>query len=195
MYSFRIEQAVQAACVLHEDQHRIGKQKLPYVTHLFSVFLIAQEYTDDEDTLVAALLHDTLEDTAYTFEDLQSDFGQRVSLIVSTVTEPRIDGAKVLDRSTQKKIYATQIKKGPNEAVLVACADKVHNMRATLLQYYDTPANFLRDFPSSLESRLIHFGTLSNIFNARLRDGLLEEFNQVYSEYKNFISSAKKYEK
>lgn len=187
MYSFKIEQAVQAAALLHQEQYRKGKEKLPYITHLFSVFLIAREYIKDENTLVACLLHDTLEDTSYNVEDLEGDFGSEVRGIVETVTEPVKDKTNNKPWSVQKKHYAQNIKKGPIKAVQVACADKIHNIRSTLLQYYTEPEAFSRDFQTELEERLVHFQTLSNIFNARLEGGLLDEFNQVYKEYKNFL--------
>ena len=70
-YSYAIEQAIRAASVLHKDQIRKGSVPYPYVTHLFAVAMIVSDYTSDEDTIVAALLHDTLEDTDYTEEELE----------------------------------------------------------------------------------------------------------------------------
>ena len=64
-YSYRIEQAIKAASVLHREQVRKGSVPFPYITHLFAVAMIASDYTDDEDVIVAALLHDTIEDTDY----------------------------------------------------------------------------------------------------------------------------------
>ena len=66
MYTYKVEQAIKAAALLHVEQLRKGAIQLPYVTHLMAVMLIVRDYTGDETTLVAALLHDTLEDTDYT---------------------------------------------------------------------------------------------------------------------------------
>ena len=60
MYSYRIEQAIRAATILHKGQLRKGSVPIPYVSHLFAVAMIAGDYTDNEDVLIAALLHDTL---------------------------------------------------------------------------------------------------------------------------------------
>ena len=79
MYTYKIEQAIKAAALLHQDQLRKGVVPLPYISHLMAVMLILRDYTDDEDTLVAALLHDTLEDTDYTPEELETDFGKTVA--------------------------------------------------------------------------------------------------------------------
>ena len=78
MYSYRIEQALRAITILHKDQVRKGAMSIPYISHLFAVALIVSEYTKDEDTLIGALLHDTLEDTDYTGEELEQDFGGKV---------------------------------------------------------------------------------------------------------------------
>ena len=92
MYSYKIEQAIKAAALLHQDHMRLGSIPIPYITHLISVSLIVRDYTADEDTLVAALLHDTLEDTDYTAEELREDFGDTVTNYVEILTEPKYDG-------------------------------------------------------------------------------------------------------
>ena len=80
MYSYRVEQAIRAAAILHKNQLRKGSAPLPYITHLVAVAMIAGDYTDNEDVIVGALLHDTLEDTDYTSTELQEDFGGQLLL-------------------------------------------------------------------------------------------------------------------
>ena len=82
MYSYKVEQAIRAATILHQDQLRMGSVPLPYISHLMAVVLILSDYTNDEDTIVAALLHDTLEDTDYTLDELREDFGGPVAELV-----------------------------------------------------------------------------------------------------------------
>ena len=89
MYTYRIEQAIKAASLLHQDHVRKGDVPIPFVTHLVAITFILRDYTTDEDTLIAALLHDTLEDTDYTAEELKEDFGETVAKYVLTVTEPQ----------------------------------------------------------------------------------------------------------
>ena len=50
MYSYKVEQAIRAATILHQDQLRMGAVPLPYISHLIAVALILSDYTDDEDT-------------------------------------------------------------------------------------------------------------------------------------------------
>ena len=85
MYSYRIEQALKAASILHKDQVRKGIVPIPYVSHLYAVAMIAADYTDSEEVIVSALLHDTLEDTDYTPAELGEDFGEKVKNIVAHI--------------------------------------------------------------------------------------------------------------
>jgi (p)ppGpp synthase/HD superfamily hydrolase len=192
MYSFRIEQAIRAATVLHHEQTRKGSLPYPYVTHLFSVAMLLTEYTDNEDVIIAALLHDTLEDTDYTLAELTEDFGATVATIVDALTEKKTEGERTLSWVDRKKNYAKQLKNGPMEAVMIAAADKTHNFRTSVEDYYDDHNRFLTDFGKNLDERIEVYQTIANVINNRLTGQLLSEFNHVFTEYKNFIYDIKK---
>jgi len=187
MYTYRIEQAIKAAAVLHKNQVRQGAFPVPYITHLISVSLLLADYTDNEDILVAAILHDTLEDTDYTLKELITDFGNEVSHIVQAVTEP-----KNKDWSEKKAQYLKQITKAGEQAQLVACADKIHNIRSVLEEYYETPGRYLKDFGRT-EERFIQYQQLSNLFNRVLKNDIVHEFNRVFTEYKKFNEHVEKH--
>ncbi len=192
MYSFRVEQAIRAAAVLHRDQVRKGELPFPYVTHLVSVAFILSDYTEDEDVIVAALLHDTLEDTSYTETELQEDFGGRVKDIVCTLTEPKYKGETALSWAERKKAYLKQIKEGSEEAMLIAAADKAHNMRTVVEAYYDNHDRFTKDFGGTLADRIKFYQDLSNVINRNLKSEILHEFNHVFEEYKQFVYAVEK---
>jgi len=187
MYTYKVEQAIKAAALLHQDQLRKGPVQLPYVTHLIAVLLILRDYTSDETTLVAALLHDTLEDTDYTAEELANDFGQEVATLVKTLTEPAHDGDRKLSWMEGKKGYIEQLKKGPEQAVMIAAADKIHNFRSMVEEYYDDHDRYLRDFGTHLEQRLEAYQNVANVINSRLKDGIVHEFNKTFETYKEFL--------
>jgi (p)ppGpp synthase/HD superfamily hydrolase len=191
MYTYKIEQAIKAAALLHQDQVRKGVANLPYVTHPMSVMTILRDYTDDENTLVAALLHDTVEDTDYTLEEMREDFGQVVSELVATLTEPEYSGNTKLTWLEVKNAYAKQIKKGPKEAVMIAAADKTHNFRSMIEDYYEHHEDFIKDFGPNLDSRVEAYQNISNSINNRLSDGIVHEFNQTFVAYKKFIFDVK----
>lgn len=192
MYTYKIEQAIKAAALLHSEQLRKGDIPLPYITHLMAVTAILRDYTTDEDTLVASLLHDTLEDTDYTAEEMEKDFGKKVKNIVQTLTEPTHERKIKLNWIERKKAYAGQLRKGPIEAVYIAAADKCHNFRSIVDDYYENHDSFLRDFGTNLEGRIEAYQTISNVINNRLKDGIVHEFNHTFDAYKNFILDVKK---
>jgi guanosine-3',5'-bis(diphosphate) 3'-pyrophosphohydrolase len=187
MYSYKVEQAIKAASILHQDQLRKGVVPLPYVTHLISVMLILRDYTSDENVLVAALLHDTLEDTDYTRDEMVEDFGEKVAVLVETLTEPKFLDGKKLPWIETKKEYARQLKKGPIEAVIISAADKTHNFRTMIDEYYTDHNRFLQDFGTDLDSRLEAYQHIANVINNRLTDGIVHEFNHTFKAFKEFI--------
>jgi len=191
MYTFKLEQAIQAAAVLHQDDVRKGAVPIPYITHLVAVMMIVRDYTSDEDTLVAALLHDTLEDTDYTVEEMTVDFGENVTKIVQTLSEPEHDGPASSNWMDSKMRYAKQIKNGPEAAVIIAAADKAHNFRSTVEGYHDDHNRFLQDFGKRLEDRLDAYQAIANSINSRLKDGIVHEFNHTFEAYKQFILDVK----
>ena len=83
----RLEQAIKVSATAHRHQARKGGI-IPYIIHPFSVMLIAGEATNDEDTLIACLFHDILEDAPHEYpaNEMAKDFGQRVVDIVKGVT-------------------------------------------------------------------------------------------------------------
>lgn len=192
MYSFRIEQAIRAAAVLHHDQTRKGSMPYPFVTHLFSVAMSLTAYTEDENVIIAALLHDTLEDTDYTLAELTEDFGGTVAQIVDTLSEKKMDGETKVPWAERKKAYAKQLKNGPVEAIMIAAADKIHNFRTAVEEYYEDHNRFLQDFGKNLDERIEVYQTIANVINNRLSGPLLSEFNHVFDEYKHFIYDIKK---
>jgi len=191
-YSYAIEQAIRASALLHKDQVRKGKVPYPYITHLFAAAMIAADHTDNEDVIVATLLHDTLEDTEYTEAELRGDFGDAVADIVRVVTEPRRKANDLPAILAQKKQYLKQIKNAPEAALIVVAADKIHNMRSVIESYYEDHAGFLADFGIALQDRMRIYQEISNILNRSLKNAILSEFNSVFTEYKNFILDVEK---
>ena len=187
MYSYRIEQAIRAAAVLHRTQVRKGEMPYPYITHVVAVAFLLFDYTTDEDVIIAALLHDTIEDTDYTVDELEEDFGANVRNLVETVTEPTTDKETALQWAARKKQYISQLEKGPTEALLIAAADKIHNMRSVVETYYEEPSQFLKDFGGTCGQRLEMYQVLANLFNRRLKNDIIHEFNHVFAEYKEFV--------
>ncbi|MCZ7557159.1 MAG: HD domain-containing protein [Bacteroidia bacterium] len=126
-YSPRLEQALRTAFRLHEGQRRKSDPTLPYTTHLVHVACIVAAHDFDEDVIIAALLHDSIEDTAYTAEELAADFGDEVYRIVMEVTEN-----KALRWEARKSAYIEGVRGASPQGKAVCCADKIHNLSSIL---------------------------------------------------------------
>jgi (p)ppGpp synthase/HD superfamily hydrolase len=189
-YSYRIEQAIRAAAILHKDQVRKGEVPYPYVTHVFAVAMIVADYTEKEDVIIASLLHDTLEDTDYTEAELNEDFGHTVAHLVHSVTCE--ETATPESWVEVKKKYVKQLKDAPEDALLIAAADKIHNMRSMVEAYYEDRERLIADFGDSLNDRIMMYQEISNIFNRSLNSAILGEFNHVFEEFKTFITEVER---
>lgn len=121
-----IERAYDVAAYHHRDQKR--KSGDPYITHPLAVATILAELGTDDETLCAALLHDTVEDTAYGLDELRSDFGDSIALLVDGVT--KLDKVKFGDAAQAETVRKMVVAMSRDIRVLVIkLADRLHNMR------------------------------------------------------------------
>jgi GTP diphosphokinase / guanosine-3',5'-bis(diphosphate) 3'-diphosphatase len=121
-----LQKAYDAAEHLHDGQFR--KSGDAYITHPLAVANILAQLGMDTTTLVAALLHDTLEDTPYTLDAMKADFGAEVALLVDGVT--KLDKVKLGDAAKAETIRKMVVAMAKDPRVLVIkLADRLHNMR------------------------------------------------------------------
>ncbi len=158
LFTSRINEAIKTASHLHRNQIRKDNNKTPYISHLVSVAMMLREVTDDEDIIIAGLMHDSLEDVpGYTYDDLVSSFGNRVADIVSHVTEP-LDANKSEDEQlpwlTRKEKYLENLRSGGVESAMVSTSDKIHNTESFISDFLSEQDEFLERFSSSLRNKL-----------------------------------------
>ena len=125
-----VSEAADFAARRHSGQQRKGRGSEPYVNHLAEVANLLSIVTDGTDTeLVAAgWLHDTIEDTATTREELAQEFGERVTALVVEVT----DDMTLPKQERRQKQIVDAPRKSPG-AKLIKIADKISNIRARIL--------------------------------------------------------------
>ena len=108
----------------HTKQRRKDIDKSPYINHPISLAnILAQRWVIDENVLCAAILHDTIEDTETTVEELQEHFGEKITSIVLEVTDD-----KSLEKSVRKQKQVEHAASISHEAKLVKLADKIANI-------------------------------------------------------------------
>ena len=131
LFSSRINDAIRISSLAHDGQYRKGDHA-PFIAHPVAVALITQKYVDDEDTFIAALLHDVLEDVpaeVYSRSDMMRDFGADIVGIVENVTEPDITEKTPKAWFERKNGYIMHLSElSDMRSLTVACADKIHNM-------------------------------------------------------------------
>ncbi len=110
----------------HRDQRRKDADASPYINHPISLadVLVNEGGVTDFEVLCAALLHDTVEDTATTHEELVDAFGSRIARIVAEVTDD-----KRLPKEDRKRLQVEHAPHISREAKLVKLADKLCNLR------------------------------------------------------------------
>jgi len=185
----KIEKAIHKASILHRKQVRKGEDELPYITHLFSVFVILAKYTKDEDILIAGLLHDTLEDTSYTADELERDFGPHVKEIVEGVTEQKTKNGILIDWEDRKKGYIQTLETGLEESLYVSAVDKIHNFQSTIDAYSHNAEEFQKDFKS--EDRTRFYSGIVDVIVKRLgkEHELAIHLQEVFNNYKIFLKN------
>ena len=129
-----IERAYETAARLHAGQSRRSGD--PYITHPLAVATILAELGMPHDTICAALLHDTVEDTQYTIGQLREEFGDTIGALVDGVT--KLDKVKYGDAAQAETVRKMVVAMSRDIRVLVIkLADRLHNMRT--LRYLPRP--------------------------------------------------------
>ena len=129
------EDAIRFAARVHKGDRRKGSQ-LPYIIHPIEVMMLTAQMTNDAEVIAAAALHDTVEDTPCTLEDIETRFGARIAGIVSDESENKREGIPKTDTWKVRKQESLEHEANASrEAKLVMLADKISNMRSTLHDY------------------------------------------------------------
>ncbi|KAI9013314.1 hypothetical protein BC832DRAFT_528584 [Gaertneriomyces semiglobifer] len=117
---------LQFATLAHSTQRRKDPSSTPYINHPIGVahILLFEGGVSDIAVLQAALLHDTVEDTDTTFEDIEKEFGKRVMDVVKECTDD-----KRLPKDERKRLQVESAGGKSKEAKLVKLADKIYNLR------------------------------------------------------------------
>lgn len=135
------ESAYRFAKECHKGQFRKGSPR-PYINHCMEVARILNKFGYSEEIIVAGLLHDTVEESEITLEDLRREYGEEISNLVKYVTEDKSPG---LSWTKRKVMYIKNLTDAPEGSVVVSAADKLHNVTEILQDWLKVgDAVFLR---------------------------------------------------
>lgn len=144
-----VDRAVKFAVDAHAGTERRGKG-FPYIIHPLEAMSIVAEMTKDPELLAAAALHDTVEDTSVTVDDIRREFGQRVSRLVEEESDKFVEGLS--DEATwhdRKKAAIDRIARASLDAKMVAMGDKLSNLRAIWRDYQEKGDELWKIFHAS----------------------------------------------
>jgi (p)ppGpp synthase/HD superfamily hydrolase len=183
-----LEEALIFAARLHAGQKRKGKD-LPYTSHLLAVAAMVFEAGGDGDEVIAALLHDAVEDQGglETLQEIRRRFGERVATIVegcsdsfSTPKPPWLE---------RKASYLIHLRSAPPEVRRVSLADKLHNARTILSDLEEHGDATWSRFNGGRQGSLWYYQSLLEIFQESEAGYMLREFTRIVQEIQRISGS------
>ncbi len=190
--SKKFEKALVYATHIHGGQLR-KKTRIPYIAHILGVTAIAMEYGANETEAIAALLHDAVEDCggAKRLRDIQGKFGKAVARIVDGCTDTdQVPKPPWLER---KKAYVAHVRHASTSTKLVSASDKLHNIRAILMNYRQAGEKLWSRFNGGKEGALWYYRALVNVFGGGKRiQPLVEEIDRVLTELESLANAGRR---
>lgn len=185
MGGLNIQKAIIFATLKHEGQKRKGTN-IPYIVHPMEVMQILTECRCSDDVIIAGILHDTLEDTGTTPQEIEKEFGSAVLKLVQSESE---DKSKTWKERKQATI--DQLKTASAETRIICFADKLSNLRS-IKRDLDAIGEELWDrFNAEVSSIKWYYSTLGEIFKKIEIDGLCDwrTSYDFYKEYEELLES------
>jgi (p)ppGpp synthase/HD superfamily hydrolase len=181
-FSPRFDEALVYAHQLHASQTRKGTT-IPYVGHLLAVTAIVIENGGTEDEVIAALLHDAVEDAggADTREEIRRRFGEKVAVIVDGLTDT--DQTPKPPWRKRKEDYIAHLSHAAPSVLLVSLADKIHNAQSILRDVQNEGQNVWKRFTGGRDGSLWYYRSLVEAFRARGQfAALVAELDRIVTE-------------
>lgn len=184
MYGERFDEALVFASSIHREQIRKGSG-VPYITHLMAVASLVGEHHGSEDQVIGALLHDAIEDCISSVPDIREQiagrFGDTVLEIVEGCTDA--DAHPKPPWRERKELYIQRLRDKPEDspALLVSCADKVHNAQTILRDYRVIGDQLWERFRGGREGTLWYYQELSDAFSQKPIGPITKELRRVVS--------------
>ncbi len=129
-----LDHAIIFAVNAHQGVERKGKG-LPYIVHPMEAVSIVATMTTDQELLAAAALHDVIEDTDTTYDDLRREFGERIARLVSAESDIEVEGPRADSWYQRKQVALDRLMTASHDVKVVALGDKLSNMRAIAHDY------------------------------------------------------------
>jgi guanosine-3',5'-bis(diphosphate) 3'-pyrophosphohydrolase len=174
-----IEKATRIAVSAHVGQVRKNDQS-PYIVHPFMCAIKLAQYGFSDEVVAASLVHDVLEDTEVTVDELLQELGKEVVDIVKVVSED-----KTLVWEERKQKYVEMVGKGSEGAKAVCIVDKIHNAQSTLFSYSKIGSVVWGAFNRGKEKKLWFDELCLAMFKQTWRHPLIEEYEKLVEKMRS----------
>jgi GTP pyrophosphokinase len=195
-FTERLTCAVDYARHLHIERRK--GTGIPAMAHLFGVASLVigeaglADFPVTEDMVVAALLHDAVEDHggALRLEDIRQNFGPDVARMVEGLSDSLAEDPGAKDPWEQRKQdYIDRLRGEPADVRLISVADKLYNARSILEDYRVIGPEVWRRFKRGRDLQIWYFETLLDVFKSAGKSRIVDEFERVVIELKRITAS------
>lgn len=171
----KLDYAILFATKAHDGQRR-KTDNVEMIFHPFTVAMLLRNCNMSEDCIIAGLLHDVVEDTKYSLDDIKKIFGNDVAKIVDEVTEN-----KQLPWEQRKEEAIKKIETASFEGKMVECADKINNLETLYDLYLEKGEEIWKSFNRPKEKQEWYY---KNMYNAVVKNS---KYNDFYQRYSNIL--------
>jgi (p)ppGpp synthase/HD superfamily hydrolase len=191
LLSEQFERALLYAHELHGDQYRKGTP-VPYMAHLMGVASLVLEYGGDEEQVIAALLHDAIEDCGErtSYEAIHQRFGERVTEIVRACTDT--DATPKPPWRARKEAYVARVTHESADARLVSAADKLYNVRTVLKDYRLTGPAVWQRFTGDPADVLWYYRALVDAFRQAGSHPVVDELDRAVTQLEAVVTPSRR---
>jgi len=181
----KIYKAVEIATEAHKTQKRKGTD-IPYIVHPLTVGIFLAKAGCSDNVIVAGILHDTVEDTDLTIEDVKKMFGEKIANIVAQCSEPP---QKEMDWEERKTHTIQLLENAPIEVKQVIAADKLANLKSISADLEKIGDEVWKKFKRGKEKQKWYYKSILKALSKDLSDKSLKilyellkkEFNKVFN--------------
>ena len=172
-----IDYAIYFATKAHNGQKRKSDKEVDMIFHPYTVAMSIQRAGGSDNAVIAGLLHDVVEDTKYTLNDIVNEFGEDIANIVSEVSEK-----KELEWDERKQEAIDRIKTASLDGKLVECADKVSNLETMYNLYEEIGDEIWNSFKRPKEKQKWYY---TEMYKAVIEN--TTEENILFDRYKKIL--------
>ena len=164
----------------HSGQVRKSEPDKPMIVHPINVAMLLEEYGYDDNVVAAGYLHDVVEDTRYTIEDIREMFGDDIADLVNSASEPN----KKLSWEERKRHTIESVKYLPSRNKALICADKISNLEDIMIRNGKTGVKDYSDFKRGEEKQKWYY---TNVYKSLIYGEDLN--NPLFDRFKNIINN------